>query len=276
MMKLRYVKTPEELRAAARHNPEFLPSSLRQVEVLYETDPEIIAAVLPRPLRPSSRPEVGVTVSQVSMHLATEMNIEIGAAIFGVRAVYEGVEGLYMITMPMTTEGAVIGGRETYGEPKKIAEIEFERTGDSITASVTRHGVTYIELSGRAEAALGSRTCTDFAYCFKCLPALDRSKALEFDPLLVRLEWRKRFDKVERMAGNLVLRDSAFDPVADLPVRELVSMTYEEGTTQSSGQVLRSVPAEWLVPYLHQRYDDMAPMLAALEDQDDRGQMIDV
>ena len=67
--------------------------------------------------------------------------------------------------------------------------------------------------------------------------------------------------------GNLVLRDSPFDPVADLPVRRLVSMVYEEGTTQSSGRVLRSVPAEWLLPYLHQRYDNLTPMLAALEER---------
>ena len=31
---------------------------------------------------------------------------------------------------------------------------------------------------------------------------------------------------------------------------------YEEGTTESNGTVLRSVPAEWLLPFLHQRYDD--------------------
>ena len=36
---------------------------------------------------------------------------------------YDGVEGTYQITMPMTTEAAVVGGRETYGEPKKLAQI---------------------------------------------------------------------------------------------------------------------------------------------------------
>jgi len=35
-----------------------------------------------------------------------------------------------------------------------------------------------------------------------------------------------------------------------------VRMEYEEGTTESSGRVLRSVPGEWLLPFLHQRYDD--------------------
>ncbi len=33
-------------------------------------------------------------------------------------------------------------------------------------------------------------------------------------------------------------------------------MEYDEGQTESNGTVLRSVPGDWLLPYLHQRYDD--------------------
>ena len=46
------------------------------------------------------------------------------------------------------------------------------------------------------------------------------------------------------------------DPVADIPVRRLIRMEYEEGGTESNGTVLRSIPGDWLVPFLHQRYDD--------------------
>ena len=44
--------------------------------------------------------------------------------------------------------------------------------------------------------------------------------------------------------------------VADIPVRRLLRMEYEEGWTESNGTVLRSVPGDWLLPFLHQRYDD--------------------
>src|SRR5207247_7213761 len=80
MGKIRYVKTPEELRLAAKFDPEFLPSSLRQIRAVYETDPELIAAVLPPPLAPGSRPEIGVTISQVAVHMAPGFDIAIGAA----------------------------------------------------------------------------------------------------------------------------------------------------------------------------------------------------
>ncbi len=58
------------------------------------------------------------------------------------------------------------------------------------------------------------------------------------------------------MEGEISLIDSPMDPVADIPVRKLLSMHYEEGSTQSNGTVLRSVPGDWVLPFLHQRYGD--------------------
>jgi acetoacetate decarboxylase len=267
MSKVRWVKSDDEIRAAEAANPEFLPSTLQQIRAVYATDPEIVATVLPKPLEPSGNGEVGITISKVSMHMAPGFDVEIGAALLGVKATYEGTEGLYLLTMPMTTEGAVIGGREVYGEPKKIADIAFTREGDTVTTSVTRQGVPYIEVRGTVGTALGPRAFTEHAYCFKCLPALDRSETFEFDPLLVRLEWQHTLERVDEFDGEITLRESPFDPVVDLPVRRIVSMTYEEGGTKSNGTVLRSVPGEWLRPFLHTRYDDVAGMLAAMSDR---------
>ena len=43
----------------------------------------------------------------------------------------------------------MIGGRETWGEPKKIAAIDVARSGSYARATVTRMGVTYLELVGK-------------------------------------------------------------------------------------------------------------------------------
>ena len=86
------------------------------------------------------------------MHISPEFTIEIGSAVFGVKATYDGVEGIYLITMPMTTEQSVIGGRETFGEPKKLAQISLERDGDDLVGTVARMGVTIIELRGTVTA----------------------------------------------------------------------------------------------------------------------------
>jgi acetoacetate decarboxylase len=196
------------------------------------------------------------------MHLRPGIDVTIGAAIFGVQAAYEGVEGLYLLTMPMTTEGAVVGGRETYGEPKKIADITFERNGDSVEAKVARQGITYLEIRASIGNELGPKDSTSYAYCFKAMPSCEPDRLFDNDPLLVRLEWHHEMKSVHDMEGaQIVLRDSPFDPVADLPVRQLVSIQYEEGSTRSTGRVLRSIPGEWLAPYIHQRYDDTVSIM---------------
>ncbi len=257
MSTLRYVKTPEQIERARAGNAEFLDSSVRSVRCVYRTDLAIARALVPRPLVADDSAEVCVTFSSVAIHLTPEFTFEIGSAIFGVRASYEGVAGIYLVTMPMTTEQAVVPGRETYGEPKKIADIPFERDGDRVSSSVSRMGMTYLGVEGTLGASLGPREFTEFGYCYKALPACDKSGDFDGDPLLVRLEWKHKQTGAWNLDGAaLTLTDSPLDPVADVPVRELLLAEYEEGSTQSNGKVLRAVPGEWLLPFLHQRYDD--------------------
>jgi len=256
MARVRWVKSLEQVKRAAEANPEFLPSTVRSIRCVYETDPAIVAAVIPRPLVPAERPEVCVTFSHVAMHITPEFTFEIGSAIFGVRAAYDGVPGIWLLTMPMTSEQAVVPGRETYGEPKKIAAIEFTAEGERVAARVTRMGVAYLEVEGTLGASLGPRRFTEHGYCVKALPSCERGKGFDQEPLLVRLDWEHEHERVQRVEGALTLRESAFDPVADLPVRRIVRLEYEVGRTQSNGRVLRPIPGEWLLPFLHQRYDD--------------------
>ena len=57
------------------------------------------------------------------------------------------------------------------------------------------------------------------------------------------MRWVKACD------GELVLRDSRFDPVADLPVRSLVEVTVGERNAIQRGRIHSTVPAEWIIPY---------------------------
>jgi acetoacetate decarboxylase len=257
MATLRYVKNLEQVKKAAEANPEFLESTVRSVRCVYETDPAIVAALLPRPLEPTDRPEMNVTFSHVAMHITPEFTFEIGSAIFGVRAQYDGDVGTYLVTMPMTTEQAVVPGRETFGEPKKIAEIDFQQEGDRVSSSVTRMGIPYLEVRGRLGEEQGPREFVEHGFCIKALPSCEKGGGFDYDPLLVRLDWKHKHREVRKVEdGELILRESVMDPVADVPVRKIVSMEYEVGTTESNGTVLRSIPGDWLLPFLHQRYDD--------------------
>ena len=99
------------------------------------------------------------------------------------------------------------------------------------------------------------RTKTDFY--FKFLPAPD-GDGFDNDPALVYCHKREKARVLEGVEGDLVLKDSPLDPIADIPVRRVVDINWSERATFQSGVIHSRVPAEWLLPFAHQRYDDLS------------------
>ncbi len=222
----------------------------------YLTDAEVIASVLPPPIEPGDEPLVKVTVATVDIPGYPTF----GAGSFSVRARHEGTDGFYALLMPMTTEQSVIGGRETFGEPKKLGAVELARHGDQVTGTFARMGVEIVKVDGRVTGVLeppGPETRTDFY--FKFLPAPD-GKGFDSDPALVYCHRTEQTRTLESVTGEVHLRESRFDPVADLPVRQMVGITLAERSSVQRGEIHGTVPGEWIRPYVHQRYDDLSPV----------------
>ena len=261
MARLRYVKN-DALEGAPKPAGSQIRHTVKSVRARYETEPEIARALLPRPLKPADSPEIFVQFANVAMHFSEDRTVEIGAATVGVACSHEGRDGYYVLAMPMEGEFVVIGGREKYGEPKKIAQTDFTVEGDHVNAKVTRHGVTFLELDGRlGEPSDSPKQFTEYFYCYKALPAAqpehNENGGFDGEVLLTLLTWERDYTSVRRIEdGRIILRESQRDPLIDVPVKRLLSMELAEGSSRTSGEVLRSVPGEWLQPFLVQRYDD--------------------
>jgi len=261
MARLRYV-TNHTAGGSAKPGGSKIRHTVQSIRAFYETEPEIAKALLPRPLKPASTPEIFVQFANVAMHLSEDRTVEIGAATVGVACSYEGRPGYYVLAMPMEGEFVVIGGREKYGEPKKIAEMAFSLEGDRLNAKVTRHGVTFLELDGTLGAPLDApKQFTEHFYCYKALPAAvaegNDNGGFDGDVLLTLLTWERDYASLRRIEdGRIILRESPRDPLIDVPVKRLIRMEFAEGASKTGGEVLRSVPGEWLQPFLVQRYDD--------------------
>jgi acetoacetate decarboxylase len=245
--------------AAVHGEPEPAPAPAmwsRNLLAVYETDPEVIAAVLPPPLQPTE-PHVRVNLAQVEMPDGSPLS----AGTFAVKCAYGDSAGSYDLLMIMSTEGAVVGGRETFGEPKKIGAASIDRNDDEIVGTMSRLGVDLVEVRGRVVEQLPPEPLNErFAFYFKFLlhPAGGR---FDGDPSLVQVR-RTQEDRLrERVEGQVILRESRFDPVVDLPVRGVVSITYTESQQTQTGTILRTVPAESLWPFRHQRYDGLMARL---------------
>jgi acetoacetate decarboxylase len=225
----------------------------RAATVVFETDADVVAQVLPKPLSPAE-PLARLRIAVVDMGSGTK---PFGAGWFGVRARHGSVEGEYALFMPMTTEQATIGGRETFGEPKKLADVALAVDGGRVTAHIERMGFRVAQVDATVGPSLPAYDKEKLDFYFKVSPS-PGGRGLDSDPALVYTRRRETGRSVQALDGELKLLESPLDPVADFPLRRIVSMQLAEISTSQSGEVVGHVPAEWLVPFVHQRYDDLS------------------
>jgi acetoacetate decarboxylase len=250
---IRYAARPPEQQRNREIEAVSAPIWSTAVTVVWETDPDVVAAVLPPPLEPSE-PLARIRFATVNMGTGIPV---FGAGWFGVRARHGTHEGEYALFMPMTTEQATIGGRETFGEPKKIGAVTIDVDGDAVTASISRMGFEVAQVRGTLGAEIEIAPKDKIDFYFKLSPSPD-GKGFDTEPALVHVHRHEEARGARAIDGTLTLSDSPLDPIADVPVRRIVSFEYAQVTTKQHGEVVERVPGDWLMPFVHQRYDDLS------------------
>ena len=179
-----------------------------------------------------------------------------GAGWFGVQARHGDRLGEYPLFMPMTTEQATVGGRETFGEPKKIGAVEVDRDGDQVTARIERMGFTLGEVAARSARPVDIYAMDKTDFYFKCSPrptarasTRTRSSSTARRPSAPALH--------EGIDGELILNESPLDPIADIVVRRIVDQL-DARCHDPGRRGRRAVPRADLLPFVHQRYDDLS------------------
>src|SRR6266567_3919042 len=146
-----FVKTAEEIGRIedALSHPRFVNGEMLSVDFL--SDPDVVAAVLPPPLRPADEPLLTAMVGRWQSNCVGDFA---GGAIY-VAARHEGIEGRYVLAMWMDGDVPTIYGRDLFGEPKKLAESRLHRRGEEYSAWLQRGGVRLLELRAELHTDLG-------------------------------------------------------------------------------------------------------------------------
>lgn len=250
---MRFVKTADEIKniQAIYGRPHFMAA--RSLTVLFETTPEAVRALLPPPLEPTAEALGSAWVGDIGN--SNCVGPFMGAALY-LRARYGDLVGNYCLTMPMSSDAAVTFGRELYGEPKKLAKIVFESQGEHIWGSAERYEIRYMSLRGRMDGPGPSGRHDTSTFHFKYLPRPDGS-GFDHPPLLVHVAGEVNIQAGQRGKGELVFRDSPHDPVADVPVTQVIEAIYTEGVSYSSGKVLCQVDPDAFLPYAFGKMDSL-------------------
>src|SRR5262245_42173630 len=101
-MRTRFVKTPEELAQymKALERGQFLET--RRLSATFETDPEVIAELLPPPLQPTDRAWVDVSIGQTRRANCGPYD----GGFVNVHCQHDGIRGSYSVAMAMNADSA--------------------------------------------------------------------------------------------------------------------------------------------------------------------------
>jgi acetoacetate decarboxylase len=253
MASIRYGARPPEQQRSREVEAASAKIWSTAVTVWWETDLEVIRAVLPPPLEPSE-PLARIRFATVDMGTGIPV---FGAGWFGVRARHGRVEGEYALFMPMTTEQATVGGRETFGEPKKIGGVSIDIDGDQLQARFERMRFPLAEVRGTLGASIDIPARDKVDFYFKISPSPD-GKGFDTEPALVHVRRHEEAREGRAIDGSFQLFESPVDPLVDIPVGPIIAMEFAQITTSQEAEVVERVPADWLLPYVHQRYDDLS------------------
>lgn len=238
-------------RPASTHQGPDLPS----LEVVYTTDPKVLADVLPPPLEPPPEPRVHVRITDIDLEVPGGYRHKEMVGYLAVDAVYDGVVGEYPLLIPIDLESALSVSRERFGEPKKLADIELVRQSNHVEGRMTRHDVTFVEIVGDVSGALAVPEPYEATqFWFKFLPAVD-GNGFDAGPFLVRVDQVRSPVTLEKVDGKLVLRDTPTAPVVDLPVDEVVSMVWTVRRSTVKPTLVGRVDPEAFAPFAAARYD---------------------
>jgi acetoacetate decarboxylase len=228
---------------------------LPSLELVYRSDPAVVAAVIPPPLSAPDEPRVHVRITEIDLPLPGGGRHREMVGFIAVDAVHEGRKGEYPLMIPIDLEGAVAISRERFGEPKKLAQLELVRSGDRVEGRMTRDGVTFVEMVGDVTGALPVPEPYEATqFWFKFLPAVS-GVGFDAGPLLVRVDQVRTPVTLEAVDGKVELRDLATVPVADLPVEEVVSFTYTTRRSSVRPAVVAEVDPVAFAPFAAARYD---------------------
>jgi len=259
-----FVKTPEELKKLERSSFDFFDAEF--FAVYWETKPEIIARLLPPPLKPAKYPVVQAFVAD---YPETNFGVTYKEAALFLYAEYDGVTGAYCLAMPVDNDMAMIGGREFFGYPKKMATLFFHHEGKMTEGWVERHDTRYFEIKMEGNNKLNEKNALSMLMELGLDPQNPRSitynykffrspvyTSFDYNPRLIREEVTMQASELQMGTAQVTLNDSEYDPWSEVEIVKVLGGIYLKTNSQMQpGEIVAEISQEEFKPYSFYKVD---------------------
>lgn len=260
-----FVKTHEDILSNTRPTVDFINAQM--LTVSWETKPEVVARLLPPPLEPTDPP---IAMAFVANYPETNFDCVYQETGLFLRAKYKGEEGGYCLSMPVTSDMAMAGGREVFGFPKKIGNIYMEKEGSKVWGWTERRGIRFMEvranLSGKFNTVdaknlllnpdnASEATAEVISYNFKHFPAPEGG-SFDYSPRLVKQKTTFNSSVMAFGEGEILFQDSDYDPWGEVEVVRMLGAIYTVGNNSMlGGEVVDDVDPTAFAPYSFLKWD---------------------
>jgi acetoacetate decarboxylase len=207
--------------------------------------PGAVAAILPPGMEPADGPGMITFLS----YPQTEFQHPFEEALVMVPVRVDATLGNYVPYIYVTTDEALIPGREIAGFPKKLAEVAWGRDGDRVHGTVTRWGRKILAVDGRVQGPLPEAVAAAAgagpdapAFNYKLIPGPGGEIEIE-EITKVRIELVPREQELGQ--PRVCCEPSELDPIAELvPEAEGPMVVMLSDNTIPAGEVLKQIKRE--------------------------------
>ncbi|MBS7251924.1 MAG: acetoacetate decarboxylase family protein [Candidatus Freyarchaeota archaeon] len=230
--------------------PPYMWPNARILASLYVSKPDIIQKILPPPLEAGKE---GIVLVFIAEYPESNFGVTYNESAMFVQASFparEGkINGVYCPCMYVDNDVAMIGGREIYGLPKKIAKINLERQGDRVTGTLERDGVTLVDMEAKLTGKIEGTMSFGPTFSLRAFPSPDMEGLSLAEILSIDITTEPK--EAYTATGTIKFEKSESDPLYEVEPVINMGMIYTIGTPKmSKGTILYRAVGEDTEKYL--------------------------
>ncbi len=211
--------------APAYQKPPFYYRGVRCISVAYETDVDAAADLLPEPLSVSDTVTAALGFYEYPWSTFGPYN----ETILTIMCEHKGTPMGYIAHIAVTTEPPMLGGREIWGFPKKLAKIDIGLDKDMLYGTLERPaGVRLASVLVRPERPVPlDQTARLRPASLRVIPAPERDAERPTCAEVIETEVEQVMHESWSGVGSVSFHDtSTLDPWNRLPVKRILGGSY--------------------------------------------------
>jgi acetoacetate decarboxylase len=225
--------------------PPYRYEGSQLVSITFETSPEILRALIPKPLAVDASNLMSITIGLQKIVEPRPSNYY--EAYISIPVSHAGTKGTYLPILYLDKAIPIVGGREIWGFSKVDAKIHFEEVDGKIHARVSQDGIALIDavISLGEQLILPKDSPRQPVFNMKLIPSVKKNAPPDVMQLTSMIPRDAEMTKLLSGEAKLVLGSTPSSPLGKIPVRKITSCLYtESGFVLDYGEVVHDYLAK--------------------------------